>query len=280
MGNEPHTLLHCPHSSPLSHPAILSLTRALRRYDLCSWSSHTGPDSNKLPFSLGPVSLNSSANTTKHGLTLLPLHVHNSSTHSNLTFPNTNPQPLPGPYCPSFPPLSALALMIRWARCAKVPLTRKECFSVTYVTLCDICNAGWHMNCLLPPLTTIPAGIWKVPCAPLLPPHPRVHCDTSASPLPSTLTLTLTKHHLEKGEKKISPSKSVRTNERTHALSIPKRSQRRYFKKISFGLIKTLLSKNNKMPRMRRWRAYDEGSGFKLQIQYRGSPWGELGTST
>jgi len=41
VGNEPHTLLHCPHSSPLSHPDILSLTRALRRYDLCSWSSHT-----------------------------------------------------------------------------------------------------------------------------------------------------------------------------------------------------------------------------------------------
>ena len=41
VGNEPHTLLHCPHSSHLSHPAILSLTRALRRFDLCSWSSHT-----------------------------------------------------------------------------------------------------------------------------------------------------------------------------------------------------------------------------------------------
>ena len=42
VGNELHTLLHCPHSSPLSHPvAILSLTCTLRRYDLCSWSSHT-----------------------------------------------------------------------------------------------------------------------------------------------------------------------------------------------------------------------------------------------
>jgi len=35
-----------------------------------------------------------------------------------------------------------------------------------------------------------------------------------------------------------------------------------------------------KMSRMQRWRAYDEGSGFKLQVWYRGSPWGELGTST
>jgi len=41
VGNELRTLLHCPHSSPLSHPAILSLTRAVHRSDLCSWSLHT-----------------------------------------------------------------------------------------------------------------------------------------------------------------------------------------------------------------------------------------------
>ena len=36
--------------------------------------------------------------------------------------------------------------------------------------LCDtgICNAGWHMDFLLPPLTTIPTGTWK--CA-LCPPR-------------------------------------------------------------------------------------------------------------
>jgi len=65
---------------------------------------HT-PHSNKLLFSLGPAPLNFSANTTKHGLTLPPPHAHNSSTHSNLTFSNTNPQPLPGPYRPSPPHL-------------------------------------------------------------------------------------------------------------------------------------------------------------------------------
>jgi len=33
--------------------------------------------------------------------------------------------------------------------------------------LCDICNAGWHMDCLLPPLTAIPHGTWKCPlCTP------------------------------------------------------------------------------------------------------------------
>jgi len=29
---------------------------------------------------------------------------------------------------------------------------------------------------------------------------------------------------------------------------------------------RTLVKENNKMPNMRRWSAYDEGSGFKLQI--------------
>jgi len=60
------------------------------------------------------------------------------------------------------------------------------------------------MDCLLPPHTTIPAGIWKCPLR--TPPtpseaHPRVNCDTSASPLPS-LTLTLTKDHLEPKQQK------------------------------------------------------------------------------
>jgi len=35
--------------------------------------------------------------------------------------------------------------------------------------LCDMCNAGWHMDCLLPPLTSIPHGIWK--CPPCTPRH-------------------------------------------------------------------------------------------------------------
>ena len=41
---------------------------------------------------------------------------------------------------------------------------------------------------------------------------------------------------------------------------------------------KTLVKENNKMPNKRRWVAYDDGSGLKLQVSYRGSPWGGLGT--
>jgi len=43
-------------------------------------------------------------------------------------------------------------------------------FDEERMLLCDICNAGWHMDCLLPPLTKIPAGIWKCPlCTPPVP---------------------------------------------------------------------------------------------------------------
>jgi len=74
-------------------------------------------------------------------------------------------------------------------------------FDERKMLLCDTCNAGWHMNCLLPP-STIPAGMWKLPFSVHPPlPHPRVHYDTSGSPPPS-LTLTLIKHCLGKKRKK------------------------------------------------------------------------------
>ena len=145
------------------------------------------PHSNKLLFYLGPAPRNSSENTTKHGPTPPPTHAHNSSTHSNLTFSNTNPQPLPGPHTPSPPPLPVPSLMIPSVRCVTAPLTRKKCFSVTYVT-----PVGYASS---PPSPPSLLGYGNVPCVSLLPPYPTVHCDTSASPLPS-LTLTLTKHHL------------------------------------------------------------------------------------
>jgi len=151
---------------------------------------HT-PHSNKLLFSLGPAPLNSSANTTKHGLTLPPLHAHNSSTHSNLTFPNTNPQPLPGPYRPSSPSLPAPPLMIHSARCVKVPLTRKKCFSVTYVTPVGIWKASppphhhpcWDMEMsLVHPSCPLITGCTRTPPLPL--PHPGRAATEGFSPMP------------------------------------------------------------------------------------------------
>jgi len=149
---------------------------------------------------LGPAPRNSSTNTTKHGPTPPPLHAHNSSTHSNLIFSNTNPQPLPGPHTVSPPPLPVPSLMIHSVRCVTAPLTRKKCFSVTYVTPVGMWTAP------SPPSLPSVQGYGHVPCVPLLPSYPAVHCDTSASPLPS-LTLTLTKHHL--GRKKTPPFAST-----------------------------------------------------------------------
>ena len=140
VGNEPHTRLHCPHSTP--SPTLPSSALPALFVDMISAPGPHTPHLKKLQFSLGPVPLNSSANTTKHGLTLPLLHAHNSSTHSNLTFPTTNPQPLLGPYRPSSPHLPAPPLMVHSARCVKVPLTRKKCFSVTYVKPVGIWTAS------------------------------------------------------------------------------------------------------------------------------------------
>jgi len=151
---------------------------------------HT-PHSNKRLFFFGPPPLNSFTNTTKHGLILPQLHAHNSSTHSNLTVSNTNPQPLPGPYrpLPPLPPLlQAPPLMIHSARCVKVSVTRKNCFSLTYVTLVGT----WTASSL--------AGIWKCPLCTTPAPSCQGQLRPSASPLLS-LTLTLNKHRL--GGKKI-----------------------------------------------------------------------------
>jgi len=138
---------------------------------------HT-PHSNKLQFSLGPVPLNSSANTTKHGLTLPPLHAHNSSTHSNLTFPNTNPQPLLGPYRPSSPPLPAPRLMIHSAKCVNVSSTRKKCFSATYVTPVGIWTASsppYHHSCWDLEMSLVHPSCPLIPRSTMTPPPPLPH---------------------------------------------------------------------------------------------------------
>jgi len=165
-----------------------ALGRYLGRYDLCSSSSHIPLQQTAILLGSSPPKLLckhdkawtdcTCARSTQ--LTAPALDAHNSSTHSNLTSPDTNPQPLPDPHSPSPPPLPAPPLMIHSAMCVKVPLTRKTCLSVTYLTpicpalelVCDISNAGCqcHMDCLLPPLTTVPAGIWKCPlCTPPAP---------------------------------------------------------------------------------------------------------------
>jgi len=92
LKNELHTLLHCPHSSPLSHPAILSLTCALRRSDLCSWFLHTPLQQTAILLGSSPPKLlrkHDKAWTHSTSTTCTQL-IYSLQSH----FSNTNPQPL------------------------------------------------------------------------------------------------------------------------------------------------------------------------------------------
>jgi len=100
-------------------------------------------------------------------------NAQNLFTQSNLTL--ALPNPLSSPLPPS-PPLSCprLHLMIFRVTASPPPddipsycQVRWSPFDEHKMLLCDICNAGWHMDCLLPPFTTIPNGTWKCPlCTP------------------------------------------------------------------------------------------------------------------
>jgi len=92
----------------------------------------------------------------------------NRTSHSNLSLA------LPNPLSPPVPPPSPLALppphwTISIVKYVRVHSMNIRCSSVT-------CNAAWHMVCLLPPLTTIPHGIWKCPLC--LPRHFLPHTAT------------------------------------------------------------------------------------------------------
>jgi len=150
VGNEPQTLLHRPHSSPLSHPAILSLTRALRRYDLCSWSSRTPLQQTAILLGFRPPKLLRKHDKawTDSTSTIWTQLIYSLQSHFSKHLSSSSPGPVPS----LISSLSAPPLMIRCARCVKVPLTRKECFSVTYVTPVGIWPA-------FSPPSPIPAGI-------------------------------------------------------------------------------------------------------------------------
>jgi len=162
VGNEPHTLLHCPHSSPLSHPAILSLTRALRRYDLCSWSSHTPLQQTAILLgSIPPKLLRKHDKAWTHSTsTTCTQLIYSLQSHFSRHQPSTSPGPVQ-------------SLLSSPASHPSDDTQRQVCqspFDEEKMLLCDICNTDWHMDCLLPPLTTIPAGIWKCPlCTPPAP---------------------------------------------------------------------------------------------------------------
>ena len=71
-------------------------------------------------------------------------------------------------------------------------------FDEHQMLLCDICNAGWHMDCLLPPFTTIPHGIWK--CLLCLPHHLLPQTATLHLRLPSPILDFDTCYNLTKND--------------------------------------------------------------------------------
>jgi len=89
-------------------------------------------------------------------------HMHTTYLINSITL---SPYPTP---CPPLylPPRHNLVLASTWWYSESLP-NMSESVWRTKMLLCDTCNAGWHMDCLLPPLTTIPNGTLKCPlCTP------------------------------------------------------------------------------------------------------------------
>jgi len=137
----------------------------LRQFDPWAWATYT--DTQKVAMLLGAIPPNLDRQHEKAWVLLtFPTRtqlIYSLQSHSRLTQPSVPPvlSPLS---TSSFPP----------------PFDDIHCqvfqspFDEHQMLLCDICNAGWHMDCLLPPLT----GLWKCPlCLPrnLLPQPATLH---------------------------------------------------------------------------------------------------------
>jgi len=86
--------------------------------------------------------------------------------------------PDPSPSLPATTPLSPLP---DDSHCQ----VRQSPFDERKMLLCDICNAEWHTNYLLPPLTTIPIRTWQCPLCTLR--HPLPQTATRHLLLPSPI---------------------------------------------------------------------------------------------
>ena len=144
--------------SPLTQPAIDNLTLNLRQFDLWAWATYT--DTQKIDMFLGviPPKLDRQHEKTWSLLTFRTCTQLNFSlqSHTRLTQPSVSPIPSPPPTSPLPPPSDDTQFQV-----CQSPFDEHQ------MLLCDICNTGWHMDCLLPPLTTIPHGFWKCPlCLP------------------------------------------------------------------------------------------------------------------
>jgi len=130
----------------------------LRQFDLWVWATYT--DTQKVAMLLGSIPPKLDRQHEKAWVLLTSPTctqlIYSIQSHSRLTqlpvLPSTS---LPTTILSS-PPPDDIHCQVCQSR-----------FDKHKMLLCDICNAGWHMDCLLPPLTAIPHGTWKCPlCIP------------------------------------------------------------------------------------------------------------------
>jgi len=141
----------------------------LRQFNLWAWAIYTGTQ--KVAMLLGSIPPKLDRQHEKAWVLLtLPKCTQlicSLQPHSRLTQPSVFPVPSPLATRSSSPPSDDIHCQV----C-------QSAFDEHQMLLCDMCNAGWHMDCLLPPLTTIPHGTGKYPlCIPrhLLPQTATLH---------------------------------------------------------------------------------------------------------
>ena len=146
LGNEAHTLLHCPHSSPLAQPAIHSLMLNLRRFDLWAWATYT--DTQKVAMLLGSIPPKLDRQHEKAWVLLTSPTctqlIYSIQSHSRLT------------QLPVLPSTSLLATILSSPPLDDIQVHCQVCqspFDEHKMLHCNICNTGWHMDCLFPPLS-------------------------------------------------------------------------------------------------------------------------------
>jgi len=143
----------------------------LRQFDLSAWTTYT--DTQKVAMLLGAISPKLDRQHEKAWVlltspTCMQL-IYSLQSHTRLTQPSVTPVPSPLSTSSLSPPSDDI--MIHCQVC-------QSPFNEHQMLLCDMCNTGWHMDCLLPPLTTIPHRLWKCPlCLPrhLLPQPATLH---------------------------------------------------------------------------------------------------------
>jgi len=134
-GDETHTLLHCPHSSPLTQTAIHNFILQLRQFDLWIWTTYT--DTQKVSILLGDLPLQLARQHEKSWTLLtFPTYtqlIYSLQAHSRLTQPPVPPLSPPSPLNLFDPRLTTYTV-----RCVRTHLTNTRYSSVTYVTHDDI----------------------------------------------------------------------------------------------------------------------------------------------